>query len=132
MLIDRKKDIALLLLRLTFGGAMFYGHGLGKLMRLFSEGPIEFGDPIGLGPVTSLALTAFAEGICSILVALGLFTRWATVPLIIAMFVAAFVVHWGDPFGRMEKALMYLVMFISLLLTGPGWYSLDARFRSGL
>lgn len=39
---SRQNDIALLLLRLTFGGAMIYGHGWGKLMRLLGDEPIKF------------------------------------------------------------------------------------------
>ena len=38
---DKKRDIALLLLRLTFGGAMIYGHGWGKLMRFFGDDLIK-------------------------------------------------------------------------------------------
>ena len=28
------------------------------------------------------------------------------------MFIAASVVHWGDPFGRVEKALLFLTVFV--------------------
>lgn len=118
-------DIALLLLRLTFGGAMIYGHGWGKFMRFFGEDPIKFADPFGLGVVPSLALATFAEFFCAILLMLGAFTRWAVIPLIITMGVALFYVHIADPFGRQEKALLYLIPYICLFLTGAGKYSLD-------
>lgn len=130
MKINRKNDIALLLLRLTFGGAMIYGHGWGKLLRLFGDDPITFADPFGIGPTASLALAAFAEVLCALLIMVGLFTREATVPLIITMLVAIFFRHWGDPFGKVEKALLYLIPYISLMLTGPGWYSIDAWWRN--
>ncbi len=118
-------DIGLLLLRLVFGGSMLLGHGWGKFMRFFEEGPIEFGDPIGLGPTFSLVLAVFAEVLCSILVMLGLLTRWAVIPLIITMIVAAFVVHINDPFSKMEKAILFLAAYLCLLLSGPGKYSID-------
>ncbi len=108
---------------------MLYGHGISKLERLFGEAEISFRDPFGIGPVASLALVTFAEVICSVLVALGLFTRYALIPLIIAMAVALFIAHGSDPFSRQEKALLYLLTFISLYIAGPGWYSLDARLR---
>ena len=128
----KSTDFALLLIRLVFGFSMIYGHGWRKLERLFSGEPIDFSDPFGLGPAVSLVLVVFAEVLCSVLITLGLFTRWALIPLIIPMLVAIFYAHLGDPFGRWEKALLFLTVFVSLFLTGPGWYSLDARFRKGI
>ncbi len=119
-------DLVLLLWRLTFGGLMLLNHGWGKVERVFS-GSGRFPDPLGLGAELSLWLTAFAEGVCALLIVLGLFTRLAAAPLIFAMGVAAFVVHGDDPFKDKEPALIYLVAFLSLLLTGPGSYSLDAK-----
>lgn len=128
MLEEKRSDIALLLLRITFGAAMIYGHGYGKLMRFFGEDPIKFADPFGIGIIPSLSLATFAEFFCAILIIFGAFTRWATVPLIITMAVALFYVHIADPFGRQEKALLYLVAYVSILLTGPGAYSIDAKW----
>ena len=129
MLQKNKTDIALLLMRLAFGGFMLYGHGWGKLLRLTSGDPIKFADPFGIGPEASLVLVVIAEFLCALLLMLGLFSRYATIPLIITMLVAAFVAHGGDPFAKQEKALMYLIAYISLYLTGPGAYSLDASVR---
>ena len=118
-------DIALLLLRLCFGGAMIYGHGWGKLLKIINGDPLKFADPFGLGPELSFYLVVFAEVACALLLMVGLFTRFVTIPLIIAMLVAVFVAHIDDPFGKMEKALLYLIPYICLLLTGAGRYSLD-------
>ncbi len=118
-------DLAILLLR-VFSGAFIMTHGVPKLMKV-ANGDLGFGDPIGLGPELSLILTAFAEGICGFLVLVGLGTRWATLPLIIVMAVAAFIHHATDPFGGKEKALLFLVIFITLLITGSGKYSLDKK-----
>lgn len=125
MKFEKTTDLALLILRLVFGFAMVYGHGWGKLMKFFSDDPLKFGDPLGIGPVPSLVLVTAAEFLCALLLAFGLFTRWSLVPLIIAMAVACFVAHGGDPFGKMEKSLLYLAVYVSLFITGPGWYSLD-------
>jgi len=121
---EGNRDVGLLILRVMLGLFMFYGHGMGKVGRLFGDDPISFADPFGLGPTASLALAAFAEGICSIFVVLGLWTRWALITLIITMSVA-FTRHMGDDFGQMEKALFYLFGFIALFFAGPGRYSLD-------
>lgn len=118
----------LLILRLSAGGFMLT-HGYPKLLRLFDSGEIKFGDPIGIGPVASLVLTVFAEFFCSILVGLGLFTRLATVPLIITMLVAAFIAHGEDPFSRKELALMYVLVYVTLLVFGGGKYTVDNLIR---
>lgn len=123
-------DISLLLLRLTFGGLMIINHGWGKLERLLGEGPIKFGDPIGLGAEVSLSLAVFSEVVCSALLVVGLFTRWASVPALITMLVAAFVVHGGDPFGDKESALLFGTAYLVILLMGPGRYSLDGWWNS--
>jgi putative oxidoreductase len=56
---------------------------------------------------------------------LGLFTRLACIPLIIAMAVALFYAHKGDFFGAGEKATLYLFGYLALLFTGPGKISMD-------
>jgi putative oxidoreductase len=116
-------NTALLILRF-FVAAFMLTHGLPKLMNMMA-GTSKFGDPIGLGKDLSLGLTVFAEFVCSILILLGLATRLALIPLIIAMLVAAFVAHAGDPFGKKEMALLYLLVYITLFITGPGKYSID-------
>lgn len=123
----RNTDITLLLLRLGVSGLMLT-HGIPKLIRLFGSGPIQFGDPIGIGVEASLTLTVFSEVICSVLILVGLGTRLASIPLIITMAVAFFIVHAAHAFERKELALFYLIVYIVLLLTGSGKYSLDHYF----
>lgn len=99
-------------------------HGFPKLQRLLA-GEMQFGDPLGLGPEISLVLAVFAEFFCSILIVLGLGTRLAVIPSIVTMAVAAFIAHGADPFGRKELALLYLVGYVVLLLSGSGKFSVD-------
>ena len=117
-------NVWLLLLR-VFTAAFMLSHGYPKLVKLMEGGEIKFADPIGIGPEASLILAVFSEFFCSILIGLGLFTRLATFPLIITMSVAAFISHAADPFGRKELALMYLLLYISMLVFGGGKYSVD-------
>jgi putative oxidoreductase len=118
-------DLAVLILRI-FSGAFIITHGIPKLQKIMA-GDLGFVDPIGLGPEVSLVLTAFAESVCGLLVLLGLGTRWATIPLIITMAVAGFIHHAADPFSGKEKPLLFLLIFVVLLLTGGGKYSLDRK-----
>jgi putative oxidoreductase len=126
---SRYHDYGLLILRLVFGFSMIYGHGFGKLMRLFGAEEISFADPFGLGPVVSLVLVVFAEVICSLLVMAGLFTRAAVIPLIFTMATAFFAAHFDDPFGRQEKVILFGFAFLCLFFTGPGRFSLDAKMN---
>lgn len=123
-------DAGLLILRLFMGFCMIYGHGWGKLTRLFGPDEITFADPFGLGPAFSLALAAFAEVLCALLVMLGLFTRLAVIPLIITMVTAFFVAHLDDPFGQQEKVILFAGAFLALFFTGAGRYSLDAQLQN--
>lgn len=121
-----KKDIGLLILRVG-AAALLLTHGVPKFLKLIGGGEIEFGDPIGIGPAASLFLAVVAEFICSLLLIVGYKTRWAAVPPAILMIVVSLIVHGEDPFSRKEKALLFLIMFIVILLIGPGKYSLDKK-----
>lgn len=122
-LIKKPIDLALLAIRIGFS-AMMLTHGIPKIGKLF-ESPIKFADPIGLGEPISLILTLIAEVVAPIFILVGFKTKWACVPIIITMLVAAFVIHLNDPFDIKEKAMLYLVAFIAILLAGPGEYSYD-------
>ncbi len=117
-------NVGLLLLRL-FVGSFMLTHGLQKLLN-FSMFSQAFPDPIGLGSTVALSLIIFAEFGCSILLILGLFSRLATIPLMIGMSVAAFIAHAGQPFMDRELPLVYICIYICLLILGPGKISADA------
>jgi putative oxidoreductase len=124
---SKTTDLGVLFLRLSVGGLMLVRHGWPKLQKLLNDDPIKFADPFGTGPEIALFLAVFAELICAFLIMIGGFTRAATIPLIITMIVAAFMIHGDDPFQKKEFAILYLIPFIFLLITGAGRFSLDAR-----
>ncbi len=124
---DKYRDYGLLIIRVAAGFFMIYGHGFGKLTRLFGSDEIGFADPFGLGPVITLAFAVLAEFFCAILVMIGLYTRAATIPLIITMATAFFTAHLTDEFGSQEKSLLYLFVFLGLFFTGAGRISLDKK-----
>ena len=120
-------NIALLILRVVFASSMLYGHGLGKLNRLL-EGNLSFSNPLGIGEIPTLILAVFSEFLAPIFIIIGYKTKFFSFFPAATMFVAAFIVHWGDPFGRVEKALLFLTVFVILMMTGPGKYSIDRKF----
>src|SRR5690348_12119335 len=111
-------SLAMFVLRAGMG-ALMIPHGIDKIKN-FNKYLAVFGDPIHIGTKPTLYLDIFAELICSILIILGFLTRFATIPLLIAMSVALFISHHGDLFGQGEKAALYLVGFLTILITGPG------------
>jgi len=120
--------LALLIFRVLVA-CLLLTHGFPKLQKLLSGDEIQFLDPYGLGVTTSFVLVVFAEFICSILVILGLATRLATIPIIIAMATAVIFAHANDPFGVKEKPLLFLVCFAFILIIGAGKYSVDNSLR---
>jgi putative oxidoreductase len=121
---DTAFSIGTLLLRLSAGSLMLVMHGLDKIKH-FSARAHNFSDPFHIGSTTSLSMVIFAEFFCAAFIILGLFTRLATIPLIIAMSVALFIANKGEFFGKGEMAGLYLAAFMVLLFTGPGKISLD-------
>lgn len=119
---DRGVSILILCLRLFFG-ALFMMHGLDKLTH-FNELSTTYTSVLGLGSYMTLMLSIFTELCCSIFLMTGLLVRITVIPMIVAMAVAFFDVHDAMmPEG--ELALIYLILFIILYLTGPGRYSID-------
>jgi len=125
----RYADAGLLLLRFGPGFTMAYAHGWGKLMH-FGEYSADFYNFLGLGGAFSLALTVTAELFCSILIMIGLGTRLASIPLIITMMVIVFDLKADKPLSEFETPLLFMMIFVVLLITGAGKYSLDYKFFS--
>lgn len=117
-------DFALLILRITAGGFMLT-HGIGKFIKLTGDDPIQFADPIGVGVTASMTLAVFAEVFCSVFLILGFATRFSSIPLLITMLVATFIVHANDGFGKQELPLLYAVTYLVIAITGAGKYSVD-------
>lgn len=120
-------SIALLLLRFASGSAMMINYGIKKFSNFEAIAAKGFPDPFHVGVNASLGLAVFAELVCSSLILLGLFTRIAVLPLIVTMCIALFVVKGGNFYGDGEIAGLYLAMFITLFLMGPGKYSVDGK-----
>ena len=94
-------------------------------MMLFSGEPIQFADPIGIGQANTLILAFVAEFVCSVFILIGFATRLVVVPLIATMAVIVFVVHAPDGFEKQELPGLYLAVYVLLLITGSGKYSID-------
>jgi putative oxidoreductase len=135
----RQHDVALLLLRVGIGASMITFHGWGKI----SGGPERWaavgGAMSNLGidflPAFWGFLAAIAESLGSALLAIGLFSRPSAALLAGTMAVAA-IGHLARPVGSpgagpagASHAFELLVVYVALVLTGPGRLSLDRLLR---
>ncbi|HEU0064313.1 MAG TPA: DoxX family protein [Flavisolibacter sp.] len=121
---DNSFSFAMLVLRLGAGLLIMIHYGFDKLLH-FARYASKFPDPFHIGSTTTLSLVVFAEFFCGAFIVLGLFTRLATIPLIIAMSVALISAHKGDFFGVGLNAGLFLACFITILFAGAGKISLD-------
>lgn len=121
----RTTDLGLLVLRLVGGLSLALAHGIGKMPPSagFIANVERMGFPLPVLFAWGASLAEFGGGL---LLAIGLLTRPAAA-LVAANFVfIALVAHAGDPFGDREQAILFLMVGVTLLLTGPGRYSADA------
>jgi putative oxidoreductase len=127
------KDFGLLLIRVGIGTTMFVLHGYDKI----TGGPELWGGVggamsnlgIAFAPVVWGFLAAFAESVGSILIVLGPIFRLATLMLAFNMFVAM-MMHLNLPvenqnagWAGAEKAMVYMIVYLSLFFTGPGRFA---------
>jgi putative oxidoreductase len=130
-LLNRQEWIAQLLVRL-FVGYFFVETGWGKLHNLdgFAQRFAGWGIP---HPYFNAALSAYTEFIGGWLIVAGIATRLASIPMIINMLVAILAVNLKrvsslDDFVELDEPL-YALSFLWLLLSGPGWVSIDYLVR---
>ncbi len=112
-------DAGLFFLRLAGSLLLLYVHGLPKVFH-FSEELTRIEDPFGLGPYMSLLPAIFAEVICPLFIIAGVATRLACVPIIVVLLVAMLAVHPDWSIAEGQFGWLLLIIFTTLLLTGPG------------
>ena len=125
----------LLLWRIIGGSMMVYNHGWGKI----KAGPEKWNrlghaltDIIGFEFLSTFFgfMAAFSESVCALLIIIGLFTRPASILLFFTMFVAI-MNHIMDS-EMPELAILYCLLSLVLILSGPGKLSLDQMWFSKL
>lgn len=129
--LTKYRDMGLLILRVGIG-IMFLYHGIPKL----SGGPEKW-EKLGMAmnyvgikfiPVFWGFMAAFSESFGGICIILGLFFRPACMLLTITMAVAAIMhIRKGDGLNVASHAIEGGIVFLSLILIGPGKYSIDKK-----
>jgi putative oxidoreductase len=121
--VPRSDDLALLILRVSFGVILFVKHGWEKLSN-FSAMAATFPDPLHMGQSASLGCALLGDAICSVLVLVGLGTRLFSAVAVVNLLVAFAFVHHFSWFGANNGEL-------ALFVAGPGRYSVDRWIASG-
>lgn len=121
-------DLGRLSLRVFMFGTLFLKHGSPKLFGFQAE-LVGYPNVFHLGPVLTLMIATFADGICSMLIVLGFATRWAVLYAF-----CNFAVGWGmvhgfavlGTEGRVaEQITIYLAGCVAVFCLGAGKYSID-------
>ena len=121
-------SLGLLILRLGIGYSFVINYGYGKISN-----PLKWK---GLGEDMSLVhihfapefwgfMAAFAEFFGAIFLAMGIFTRISCFLLAFTMFIAFLGGFTEHEFN--SHAFEMMIVFVAIMFTGPGKYSLDAR-----
>jgi putative oxidoreductase len=143
---SKATDIGLLIIRVTVGACIFFHHGQEKFTHyhVLLTHPL---DPIGIGVVPSVIFAGFSDGICSLLVLLGLFSRYTAFVNLVCLDAVWWLMDHGLQHllnlpiaqgARSARSLhplhsipnymnvsMYILAFLVIFIAGPGRYSLD-------
>lgn len=126
--LDARQGWGVAFLRVVVG-IVFLAHGGQKLFVFGMAGVAGFMGQVGI-PVPMLAaiVVTAVEFLGGLALVLGLFTRWAAIPLAIDMLVAILVVHLKAGFflpNGYEFAFTLLGAALALALLGSGEASVD-------
>ena len=130
---DLYVSYSLLILRVIASVMMIVNHGWNKILagqEKWNRLGTALTDFIGIDFMSVFFgfMAAFSESIGMVMVIFGIFTRPAAFLLLFTMFVAS-MNHLVD--GKFpELAIMYLIVMLVLLISGPGKFSLDYKFFS--
>jgi putative oxidoreductase len=123
-LLEPKSEAAYAALRIV-SGLLFSFHGVQKIFGVLTDHQPAFGTQLWFGGVIEL--------VCGVLIALGIFTRWAAFLASGTMAVAYTQFHWRLQFGaeflpavnKGELAILYAFLFLFIACRGAGIWSVQ-------
>ena len=126
--LDTRRELGSALLRLFFAFVLIYG----TQDNVFSNARmLEFRDFLARNkfpyPLFSAYLSAYAQFLCGILIALGFLTRPAAIAMSINFIVALLMVHLHLPFTANIAAMAMLALSVFFVFHGAPRYSIDSK-----
>jgi len=126
------EQAGLAILRIGAGAALFLRHGWEKQPMHWAQFMARFPDPIHIGAHASFFIAFVSDFICSLLLALGIWTRWVALFCFCNLLVAWGLVHRFAFFNRGpgsdhgELIVLYLVALLTLVVAGSTGFSVDS------
>ena len=150
---SKATDIGLLLIRVMFALCLFYHHGAEKFYDFHTlvHHPL---DPVGIGVVPSVLFAGLSDGVCSLMVLFGFFSRYAAFIILICLNTVWWIMDHGlqrllgmpvppragAPAVQMLHVVhsmpnvmnvpMYITGALVVFIAGPGRYSVDRMLQS--
>ena len=129
---ERHREYGAVFVRLVVAFVLVYG----TQDNLFSHERMgEFRDFLAARrvpfPLFSAYLSVYAQFVCGILYALGLFVRPAALVMVVNFVAALVIAHRDGPLDAAQPALLMLFCSLFLLFNGAGALSLDNRLGGG-
>ena len=121
---SRKNDVAILFLRFYIGIVILL-HIIGEL-QTYDNTLLVYPQLLGLDAATSFAIATIIEGLLAALIVLGVATRFAAVIMaIISTLVIIYGIMQGGVFGDVKLYFVYLGIYVTLVISGGGYYSFN-------
>ncbi|WP_421801312.1 DoxX family protein [Flagellimonas sp.] len=124
-------DYGVIFIRLAFGFHLLFYSWSDVVYGTASNnaGWLEsMGFPLPIVMAWAYQLTEFIGGI---LLILGLWVRWISIPLVFTFVVAYFLVHFSDPYEDAFQAIQLLCVSLFFFFNGAGKLSLDGIIKKG-
>jgi putative oxidoreductase len=133
--VPERSQWGIAIVRVMSGLVIFLRHGLEKTPPHWVEYWHRFArnnvDPLGIGPHATLIVSIISDVFCSLLIVVGLGTRWAAIWCFGTVLVAWIFQLHASLLARTEDGksgehmLLYLAGLACVILAGPGAASLD-------
>jgi putative oxidoreductase len=117
-------DCGILLLRVAVSLEIAIVHGFKKIGVGVAQAE-NIPNPLHLPEAFNSVFAIAANIIFPFFVLIGLFTRLATLPTLAVTLTGYFVVHWNDSLLQRDTPFIYSLIFLVILILGPGKYSID-------
>lgn len=114
----------MLLFRVAVSLELMIVHGLKKIGVGVGMAEVV-PNPLHLPETINQYFAAGANLVAPVLVILGLFTRLAILPILAVTLTGYFVLHLHSPLLVKDVPFMYSIVFLVILVLGPGKYSID-------
>ena len=114
----------MLLFRVIVSIELMAAHGFKKL-GIGAPAAEQIPNPLGLPEMLNQGFAIASNLFFPVLVILGLVTRLAVLPILAVTLTGYFILHWHDALLVKDVPFIYSVIYLLILVLGPGKYSVD-------